>query len=184
AARWATCEITMRANIYLACAIILPAGLAPAEPPQPDPARDYKAQVVADVEGLKKRSHGMNDMVFSFGELGSRAVETCKYLTGVLGQGGFRDGGGMWGIRTAWMATWGSGKPVIALGSDIDCIPRSSQRPGVARHVPTVEGAPGHGEGHNSGQALNITAAVAAKLIMCRAGLTDTIKLWRWFAVL
>ena len=57
------------------------------------------------------------------------------------------------------MATWGSGKPVIALGSDIDCIPQASQKPGVAYHDPIIEGAPGHGEGHNSGMPLNITAA-------------------------
>ena len=60
---------------------------------------------------------------------------------------------GIAGIPTAFMATWGSGKPVIALGSDIDGIPQASQKPGVAYHAPMIEGAPGHGEGHNSGQA-------------------------------
>ena len=49
---------------------------------------------------------------------------------------------------------WGSGKPVIALGSDIDGIPQASQKPGVAYHDPIIEGAPGHGEGHNSGVPL------------------------------
>ena len=67
------------------------------------------------------------------------------------------------GIPTAWVATWGSGKPVIAIGSDIDCIPQASQKPGVAYHDPLIEGAPGHGEGHNSGVPLNITAALAVK---------------------
>ena len=71
------------------------------------------------------------------------------------------------------MATWGSGKPVIALGSDIDGIPQASQKPGVAYHDPIIEGAPGHGEGHNSGMPLNIAAALAVKKIMerstCRA---------------
>ena len=80
----------MRANIYFACATILLTGLAPAEPPQPDPARDYEAQVVEDVEGLKKRSQVMNDMVFSFGELGFQEFETSKYLTGVLEKEGFK----------------------------------------------------------------------------------------------
>ena len=60
---------------------------------------------------------------------------------------------GVAGIPTAWIATWGSGKPVIALGSDIDDIPQASQKPGVAYHDPIIEGAPGHGEGHNSGHA-------------------------------
>ena len=76
------------------------------------------------------------------------------------------------------MATWGSGKPVIALGSDIDGIPQASQKPGVAYHDPLIEGAPGHGEGHNSGQAVNITAAIAVKKIMEREKLPGTIRIW------
>ena len=70
---------------------------------------------------------------------------------------------GISGIPTAWMATWGSGKPVIALGSDIDGIPTGSQKPGVAYHDPFIEGGPGHGEGHNSGMPMNITAAHRAE---------------------
>src|SRR5262249_10097282 len=79
---------------------------------------------------------------------------------------------------TAWFATWGSGKPVIAIGSDIDDIPQASQKPGVAYHDPIIEGAPGHGEGHNSGVPLNITAALVVKKIMEREHLPGTLKLW------
>jgi aminobenzoyl-glutamate utilization protein B len=75
-------------------------------------------------------------------------------------------------------ATWGSGKPVIALGSDIDGIPKASQKPGVAYHDPLVEGAPGHGEGHNSGQAVNIAAAIALKKVMERERIPGTLVLW------
>ena len=85
---------------------------------------------------------------------------------------------GIAGIPTAFMATWGSGKPVIALGSDIDGIPQASQKPGVAYHAPMIEGAPGHGEGHNSGQAVNVTAAIAVKKIMEREKLPGTIRIW------
>src|SRR5881398_3031907 len=81
-------------------------------------------------------------------------------------------------MPTAWMATWGTGKPVIAIGSDIDGIPQASQKPGVAYHDPIIEGAPGHGEGHNSGQAVNITAILAVKKIMEREDLSGTIKVW------
>src|SRR5881398_1442277 len=81
-------------------------------------------------------------------------------------------------MPTAWMATWGTGKPVIAIGSDIDGIPQASQKPGVAYHDPIIEGAPGHGEGHNSGQAVNITAILAVKKIMEREHLSGTIKVW------
>jgi aminobenzoyl-glutamate utilization protein B len=52
---------------------------------------------------------------------------------------------------------------VIAIGSDIDCIPQASQKPGAAYHDPIVAGAPGHGEGHNSGQPLNITARACSE---------------------
>jgi hypothetical protein len=81
-------------------------------------------------------------------------------------------------MPTAWVARWGSGKPVIALGSDIDGIPQASQKPGVAFRDPIVEGAPGHGEGHNTGVPLNIVAALAVKKIMERERLPGTLMLW------
>src|SRR6201991_4577096 len=141
-------------------------------------AQDYKTQVVADVEAMAKKTQVMVDMVFSFGELGFQEVETSKYLTAILEKEGFKINRGIAGIPTAWIATWGSEKPVIALGSDVDCIPQASQKPGVAYHDPLVEGAPGHGEGHNSGVPLNITAAIAVKRQMQRAKLPGTIKVW------
>ena len=141
-------------------------------------SNDYKKQVVDDVEKMAKQSQVMVDMVFSFGELGFHEVETSKYLTGILRKEGFSIEHGIAGIPTAWIATWGSGKPVIALGSDVDCIPQASQKPGVAYHDPLIEGAPGHGEGHNSGVPLNITAAIAVKRLMERAKLPGTIKVW------
>jgi len=141
-------------------------------------SNDYKKQVVEDVEKMAKQSQVMVDMVFSFGELGFHEVETSKYLTGILRKEGFSIEHGIAGIPTAWIATWGSGKPVIALGSDVDCIPQASQKPGVAYHDPLIEGAPGHGEGHNSGVPLNITAAIAVKRLMERAKLPGTIKVW------
>src|SRR5213082_2198784 len=119
-----------------------------------------------------------NDSVFSFAEPGFQEFETSKYLTTILRQNGFTIQEGVAGIPTAFMATWGSGKPVIALGSDIDDIPQASQKPGVAYHEPIIEGAPGHGEGHNSGMPLQITAALAAKKIMEQRHLPGTIKVW------
>ena len=81
-------------------------------------SNDYKAQVVKDISGMSKQAQVMVDMVFSFAELGFQEVETSKYLTGVLEKEGFKIERGIAGIPTAWIATYGSGKPVIALGSD------------------------------------------------------------------
>ena len=127
---------------------------------------------------MRVMTQQMTDMVFSFGELGFQEVETSKYLTGILEQHGFTVERGVAGMPTAWTARWGSGKPVIALGSDIDDIPQASQKPGVAYHDPIVAGAPGHGEGHNSGLPLQITAALALKRVMEREKLSGTLVLW------
>ena len=137
-----------------------------------------KKQAAADVEGMRDFTQQMVDQVFSFGELGFQEFETQKYLTGILEKEGFRVERGVAGIPTAWTARWGAGKPVVALGSDVDCIPQASQKPGVAYRDQIVEGAPGHGEGHNSGVPLNITAAIAVKRIMEREKIPGTIMLW------
>jgi aminobenzoyl-glutamate utilization protein B len=127
---------------------------------------------------MKKQAQVMVDTVFSFGELGFQEFETSKYLTGILENAGFKVERGVAGIPTAFLATWGEGKPIIALGSDIDDIPQASQKPGVAYHDPMIEGAPGHGEGHNSGMPLNILAALAVKRVMEREHLKGTLMLW------
>jgi aminobenzoyl-glutamate utilization protein B len=137
-----------------------------------------KQEARADVDSRSQFSQQMVDQIFSYGELGFQEFETTRYLIDVLKRNGFAVQEGVAGVPTAFMATWGSGKPVIALGSDIDCIPQASQKPGVAWHDPIIEGAPGHGEGHNSGQAVNITAALAVKKIMEREHLAGTIRIW------
>jgi aminobenzoyl-glutamate utilization protein B len=120
----------------------------------------------------------MVDMLFSFGELGFQEHETSKYITDILKENEFEVETGQSGIPTAWVARWGSGAPVIAFGSDIDGIPKASQKPGVAYHDPVIEGAPGHGEGHNSGQAVNVTAALALQKIMVQKNISGTLVLW------
>lgn len=137
-----------------------------------------KKEAVEQVEKMHKMAQEIVDMIFSFGELGFQEFETSKYLTDLLRKNGFKVEEGIAGMPTAWMATWGSGKPVIALGSDIDGIPQASQKPGVAYHDPLIAGAPGHGEGHNSGQAVNIIAAIVVKRIMEREKIPGTLKLW------
>jgi aminobenzoyl-glutamate utilization protein B len=147
-------------------------------PPDDQRIAQLKTDAQHLVDSLSTLTQQMIDMVYSFGELGFQEVETSKYLTGILEQNGFTVSRGVAGIPTAWVARWGSGKPVIALGSDIDGIPQASQKPGVAYHDPIVPGAPGHGEGHNSGVPLNITAAIAVKQLMIRDGIPGTIMLW------
>ncbi len=137
-----------------------------------------KKEAAAGVDARAKMAQVMVDTVFSYSELGYQEVHSSAYLAGVLEKNGFKVERGIAGIPTAFMATWGEGKPVIALGSDVDCIPQASQKPGVAYKDPIVAGAPGHGEGHNSGVPLNILAALAVKDIMVKNHMKGTLKVW------
>lgn len=169
--------------ILFACAVLagFPAlsqnesAAAAATPPQ---LNGLKAEAAQRVDGMKKLTQEIVDSLFSFSELGFQEFETQKYLTKILEKNGFKVERGVSGIPSSWWATWGNGGPVIALGSDVDGLPKASQMPGVAYRRPLIEGGPGHGEGHNSGQAVNITAALAVKAIMERENIPGTLVLW------
>jgi aminobenzoyl-glutamate utilization protein B len=137
-----------------------------------------KREAVAELAGMQTFTQQMVDQIFSYSELGFQEYETSKYLTGILEMSGFKVDRGVAGMPTAWVASYGSGKPVIGFITDIDCIPRASQKPGVAYHAPLIEDAPGHGEGHNSGMAVNVTAALVLKKLMEKYKLAGTIKLF------
>ncbi|HJQ19313.1 MAG TPA: amidohydrolase [Gemmatimonadaceae bacterium] len=158
--------------------LILPSVLLSQGQPADVRLDQLKREAAAAIDAKAKMIQQMVDEVYSFGELGMQEVETSKYLSGILEQNGFTVQRGVAGIPTAWVARWGTGKPVISLGSDIDGIPQSNQMPGVASRTWVVTGAPGHGEGHNSGVPLNIAAALTVKDIMTRERIPGTIVLW------
>jgi aminobenzoyl-glutamate utilization protein B len=160
--------------IGLCSVMFLPSVLCAQQPPAL-PA--LKQEAAAEVDGLETLTQQMVDQIFSFSELGFQEVETSRYVTGILEKYGFQVERSVAGIPTAWVATYGHGKPVIAFITDLDCIPRASQKPGVAYHAPIIEGAPGHGEGHNSGMAVNVTAALVLKKLMDKNHLVGTIRL-------
>ena len=141
--------------------------------------KKQKAAAAALVEGRHKNTQVMVDKIFSFAELGFHETASSAYLTSVLEAAGFEIIHGVSDIPTAWFARWSNGAgPVIALGSDVDCIPKASQYPGVAYHKPMVAGAPGHGEGHNAGIPLNITAALSVQEVMTKNNLWGTLVVW------
>jgi len=177
----------VRRGRALVLAAVLPllvaAPLSAARAQAPDSARieRLKAEALTKVEGRAKLVQEIVDQLFSYSELGMQEFETQKYLTGMLEKEGFKVQRGYAGMPSAWIARWESpagAKPVMALGSDIDGIPQANNKPAFAFHEAQVEGAPGHGEGHNSGQAVNIAAALVVKELMIRDKLPGTIILW------
>jgi len=162
-------------------AIVLMIGLAAVGGPagsQPPPLEELKKQAVEMVEARRALTQQIVDSIFSFAELGFQELETSAYLTGVLEKHGFQVTRGAAGMPTAFVASWGSGKPVIGFMADIDGLPETSQKPGVAYHAPLLENGPGHGEGHNSQQAVNVTAAIVVKELMEKHKLAGAVRVY------
>ncbi len=152
-------------------------------PQAPDSARieRLKTEALTKVDSRAKLVQEIVDQLFSYSELGMQEFETQKYISGILEGAGFKVEKGYAGMPSAWVARWVSPagpKPEISLGSDVDGIPQANNMPAYAFHSPQVDGAPGHGEGHNSGQAVNIAAALVVKEIMMREKIPGTLVLW------
>ena len=136
----------MNIRACLILVLICVMGNVMGQPNSNDRLSKLKTEAAAEVEKQYALAQQINDMLFSFSELGFQEVETFTYLTTLLEKNGFKIQKGIAGVPTAWTATWGNGKPLIALGSDVDCIPKASQKPGVAFADPIVVGAPGRAE--------------------------------------
>jgi aminobenzoyl-glutamate utilization protein B len=137
-----------------------------------------KGALAAEIDGMQGLTQQMVDSLFSFAEPGFQEFETKAYCTRILEEHGFTIDRNVAGMPTGWLARWGSGKPVIALGSDVDGLLGTSQMPGVPYEKPFIAGAPGHGEGHNTGIPLTITAAIALRTVMDREKIPGTILVW------
>ncbi|HEX7048570.1 MAG TPA: amidohydrolase [Longimicrobiales bacterium] len=140
------------------------------------PLSRLKDEVAAEVASMQELSQEIVDMVFSFSELGFQEYWTADYITGILEREGFRIERGCAGMPTCYVASWGSGGPVIGIMGDIDGLPETSQKPGVPYHAPLIPGGPGHGEGHNSTPAVDVVAAIATKRILEKYDIPGEIR--------
>lgn len=160
-------------------ALALPVAIAAPQIAHAEAPEAYKAELAAAVDARSKLVQEMVDSIFSFAEPGFEEKETSKYLTAILEKNGFKVERGVSGMPTAFTATWSNGGgPKIALGSDIDGLLGVSQYPGKTTLEPMVPGAPGHGEGHNSGMPAQVAAALALKDVMTKHNIKGTLMLW------
>lgn len=137
---------------------------------------DLQEEVRREASSLADLTQEIVDMVYSFSELGFQEYWTADYLTGVLRREGFDIEMGTAGMPTGYVATWGSGSPVVGFMGDFDGLPETNQKPGVPWKEALIPGGPGHGEGHNTTPSVDITAAIAVKRVMERHGLEGTLK--------
>ena len=127
------------------------------------------------VDANKERLIELSDNVWEFAELGLVEFKSSALLAGELEKHGFKVERGVSNMPTAFVASWGKGKPVIGLLGEYDALPGLSQK-NVAREEPLEAGKPGHGCGHNIYGTSALGAAVAVKEPMKKSGLRGTIK--------
>jgi aminobenzoyl-glutamate utilization protein B len=129
----------------------------------------------AVVDANADRMGRLNDAIFSYSEIGFQEVKTIALVKKTLEAAGYKVETGVAGMPTAYMATYGSGYPVVGMMSDFDGVPGASQNPTALAHSPIVPGAPGHGEGHNTHQPALMGAAIAMKAVKDKYNLPGTI---------
>lgn len=117
----------------------------------------------------------LSDQVWEYAELALRETQSAAALADYLESQGFVVERGVAGMPTAFVATWGSGSPVIGILGEYDALPGLSNML-EPRQVPIIEGDPGHGCGHNLFGVASAGAALAAKEVMQRRRLSGTIR--------
>ena len=118
----------------------------------------------------------ISDSIWYYAELGMQEFRSSAILIKTLKQEGFSIDKGVAGMPTCFVATWGSGKPVIGILGEFDALPMISQKALTPYKSPVVAGAPGHGCGHNMMGTAGIAAAIAVKRSMVENNIPGTIK--------
>ncbi|MFH1084306.1 MAG: amidohydrolase [Chloroflexota bacterium] len=108
-------------------------------------------------------------------EVGLQESGAGTLLADILEENGFQVERGVAGMPSAFVATYGSGKPVIGMLAELDALPGLSQKASPHRE-PAAEGGPGQGCGHCGYAATGVGAALAAKAAMVALGLPGTIR--------
>ena len=138
------------------------------------PAAD-KTAVLSKMDAAAAHYGEVSRQIWSFAELGYKETKSSALIESELRAAGFRLDEHIGGIPTAFTATWGQGKPVIAIMGEFDALPGLSQDT-VADRKPLAEGAPGHGCGHNLLGSASLFAAVTVKDWMAANNIKGTLR--------
>jgi len=138
-------------------------------------AQDERAAMLAKIDGKAEVYGKMSRQIWEYSEVGYKEAKSSNLLKSDLRANGFEIRDNVAGIPTAFMATWGSGKPVIAIMGEYDALPGLSQHDAPQRN-PRVAGDPGHGCGHNLFGVAAELAAISAKEYMEQHKLPGTIR--------
>ena len=120
----------------------------------------------------------ISDAIWSYAELGMQEFRSSKLLADTLEEAGFTVERGLAGMPTCFVASYGSGTPVIGILGEFDALPMLSQKGRVPQKDPLIDGAPGHGCGHNTMCTAAAAAAIAVKQVLDTYDLEGTIKVF------
>lgn len=115
------------------------------------------------IENRKQDFFAINDRIWEVPELRFREIQSFRIQTDEMERLGFTVEKGVAGLATAFTASWGNGKPVIAILGEYDALANLSQVADLPQKSPVAEGAPGHGCGHNTLGTAAMAAAAAAR---------------------
>jgi len=127
------------------------------------------------IDKNRERLIEISDEIWEYAELGFVEFKSAKLLADELESHGFEVERGVAGIPTAFVATWGDGKPVIGINGEYDALPGISNKT-VPRQAPLVGGAPGHGCSHNIHGVSGLGGALGLKAAMEVEAIPGTIK--------
>jgi aminobenzoyl-glutamate utilization protein B len=136
-----------------------------------------KQAVIQSVEARNDELVRLSDEIWGYEEIAFREVQSSKALSDYAEEQGFRVTRGVGEIPTAFVAEYGSGKPVIGVLGEFDALPGLSQNT-VPVKSPRNEGAPGHGCGHNIYGVASLGAATAIKELIEKGELKGTIRFY------
>jgi aminobenzoyl-glutamate utilization protein B len=129
------------------------------------------------VDDNSRQLASWNDQIWGFAEIALQEFKSSALLADQLERAGFKVARGVSGMPTAFIAEYGSGRPVIGILAEYDALPTLSQKVSPTQE-PVQAGAPGHGCGHNAFAAGSVGAAIALKDVMAREKIPGTIRLY------
>jgi aminobenzoyl-glutamate utilization protein B len=133
--------------------------------------------VLASLDAKRDVYAGVAKQIWGFAEVGYQEQKSSALLQSQLQGAGFTIKSGVADIPTAFIASWGSGKPVIAIVGEFDALPGLSQE-AVPTRKPILEGAPGHGCGHHLFGTASTAAAIAVKEWLAANHRTGTLRFY------
>ncbi len=158
-------------NLSSAAVVILALGFAGAAR-----AQQGDTGVVSGIDAKRAHYADVAHQIWGFAEVGYQEQKSSALLQAELKAAGFDVKAGVAEIPTAFVATFGSGKPVIAIVGEFDALPGLSQEASVPSRKAIVADGPGHGCGHNLLGTGALAAAVAVKDWLASSGHAGTLR--------